>query len=54
VGQSVPYANAYDPPPEALATWQALRRECAEAASRALTVEQTLAALRSPTWKWAS
>jgi tryptophan halogenase len=54
VGQAVPYANPYDPPPQAWAAWEGLRRESAQAADRALTVEQTLAALRSPTWKWPS
>ena len=54
VGQSAAYTSRYDPPPEVRATWEALRRESANAASRAMTVEQTLAALRSPTWKWPS
>jgi tryptophan halogenase len=54
VGQSVPYANPYDPPPEVGAAWRALCRESVQAADRAMTVEQTLAALRSPTWKWPS
>jgi tryptophan halogenase len=54
VGQSVPYANPYDPPEPARNTWRTLCRQNAEAAGRAMTVEETLHALRSPTWKWAN
>ena len=54
VGQSVPYGNPYDPPPAERSAWEALRRSNAAAASRAMTVEESLAVLRSPTWKWTS
>jgi hypothetical protein len=50
----VPYANPRDPPPAERATWAELCRQNAEAAGRALTVEESLAKLRSPTWRWAS
>ena len=54
VGMSVPYGNPYTPTAEARATWESLRRESARAAAGAMTVEETLAVLRSPTWKWPS
>ena len=54
VGQAAPYANAYEPPAEVRDTWRTLCRQNAEAAQRAMTVEETLASLRSPRWKWPS
>ena len=54
VGQSVPYDNAYEPSETERATWQNLCRQNAEAAGRAMTVEETLAKLRSPAWRWPS
>jgi tryptophan halogenase len=54
VGQAVPYANPYDPPAQVRDTWRTLCRQNGEAAQRAMTVEETLASLRSPTWKWPS
>jgi tryptophan halogenase len=54
VGQSVPYGNPYDPPAPVRDTWRTLCRQNGEAAQRAMTVEETLASLRSPAWKWPS
>ena len=54
VGQGVPYANAYDPPAGERVTWDDLCKQNAAAGQRAMTVEESLAKLRSPAWKWAS
>jgi len=54
VGQAVPHENAYEPPAAERATWAALCQQNAAAAARAMTVEESLASLRSPKWKWAS
>jgi tryptophan halogenase len=54
VGQAVPHANAYEPPAAEREAWDGLCRQNGEAARRAMSVEESLASLRSPTWKWAS
>ncbi len=53
VGQSVPHAKPFRPPPKELETWRARCYSWATEARRALDVKQCLEAIRRPGMKWA-
>jgi tryptophan halogenase len=52
VGQQVPHAGAGRPTEPERRTWEAQRQRYRAMAARGLTVRETLAAIRSPKWKW--
>ena len=52
LGQKVPLQRTYAPTEREAALWAERRRKWDEAARRALTVKEALAAIRSPKWKW--
>jgi tryptophan halogenase len=51
-GQKVPYQRTYTPSDKELKICDAQRQKYKEAAQRALTVKEALAAIRSPSWRW--
>ena len=53
VGMRVPYRSNYTPSDRDLKLWESRRQRNREAALRAMTVKEALAAIRSPGWKWA-
>jgi len=52
VGQKVPYRRTHAPGPDERNTWNAARQKFRDRAARGLTVEESLAAIRSPKWHW--
>jgi tryptophan 7-halogenase len=52
VGQGVPYRAQYTPTAIELATWQRHTADFAAKARIGLTVEESLAAIRAPGWRW--
>jgi tryptophan 7-halogenase len=52
VGMRVPYRTTHVPTAAERASWEARRRRNRETAARAMTVRETIEALRSPKWKW--
>jgi tryptophan halogenase len=52
VGMRVPYRTTYVPTAAERAAWEARRKRNREMAARAMTVRETIDALRSPKWKW--
>jgi tryptophan halogenase len=53
MGMKVPYRKTYVPSEKDLQVWKAWQEHNRQRAMRALTVQQTLAAIRRPGWKWA-
>jgi tryptophan 7-halogenase len=53
LGQKVPYRRIHRPNDDELRCWNAERQRCRQMASKALNVNQTLALIRSPLWRWA-
>jgi tryptophan halogenase len=51
-GQKVPHARIYEVPPDEAAKWNAERERYRQMATRALTVNEALALVRSPKWRW--
>ena len=52
IGQKVPYRTAFKPSDEERRTWQALQEEHRRRAKAGFTVEEALAAIRAPSWRW--
>jgi tryptophan halogenase len=52
IGQKVPVRNPYQPSADEQRIWESARRQHAAFATRGATVAQTLAAIRSPKWRW--
>jgi hypothetical protein len=50
VGQAVPFRKTYVPTDAERQTWQMIRESNRQQAANGLTVEQTLALVRSPRW----
>jgi tryptophan halogenase len=53
LGQKVPFQRTHEPTERERALWAERRRKWDEAARRAMTVNEALAAIRSPKWRWA-
>jgi tryptophan halogenase len=52
VGQAVPHARRYDPPAAERELWQKIQTAYRRKGETGMTVEEALAIIRSPTWKW--
>jgi tryptophan halogenase len=52
IGQQVPYRRTYVPSEAELTKWNQAREQHHAAALRAITVNETLAVIRSPQWRW--
>lgn len=52
MGQSVPYRHTHHPTDAEMKTFNSIREQNRQAALSAMTSEQVLAAIRSPTWRW--
>lgn len=52
LGMQVPYAAKHTPSPEELRRWNQHRAQVKAAAAEGLTVEQALAIIRHPSWRW--
>ena len=52
LGQRVPHAKPFTPPPKERDIWSTRQKAWAQEASRAMDVQQCLAAIRSPAMKW--
>lgn len=52
VGMKVPYQQTHSPTTAELRTWEAKRARFKDMASRAMTVKESLDAIRAPSWRW--
>ena len=52
LGQQVPYERPHQPSERELRIWNDRKAKMQKTAQAALTVKQTLDAIRSPKWKW--
>ncbi|HEX8912659.1 MAG TPA: tryptophan halogenase family protein, partial [Humisphaera sp.] len=52
LGQGVPHSRAYGPTPAEREAWGTIRRAVGAKAAAGLTVEEALARVRSPGWRW--
>jgi tryptophan halogenase len=52
LGQKIPHERLYGVSESELKTWNIERQRCKEMAARGLSVNQTLAVIRSPQWRW--
>jgi hypothetical protein len=52
IGQKVEYRQPYQPSAEEVRIWNAERQKYKDLAMRGLSVRETLAKIRSPSWEW--
>jgi len=52
VGNKVPYEKRYTPTPEEWQRWRAHQAALRQQTANALTVEEALAVIRHPGWRW--
>jgi tryptophan halogenase len=52
IGQKVPCKTPYKPSSDEMRIWENARRQHAAMATRSMSIAQTLAAIRSPKWRW--
>jgi len=54
IGQQVPYERSHQPSQRELKIWSDRKNKMRKSAQTALTVKESLEAIRSPKWKWVS
>jgi tryptophan halogenase len=52
LGMNVPYRKTFTPPEPEMRTWEQIYERMQAAASRGVTIEETLSTIRAPWWQW--